>query len=157
MRKINRLFDKLLFIGTATCSISFFIIIIIAVASRYIFRMPILASIELSRLLFVWSCFLAAAIAYRRKAHVSITFIFDKMPQKIRNIITPVLSLLVIIFMIIVFYQSLLVTILLWQSKLPMLEISQSFFYLPVPIISIIIIFYTIEFLREEIALIKSE
>jgi TRAP-type C4-dicarboxylate transport system permease small subunit len=151
MRQLNKAFDKLLFVATAISSISFFIIIIIAVASRYIFHAPILASLELSRLLFIWSCFLAAAMAYRRKAHVSIVFIFEKFSPKIQKAVLFFLHLLILVFMAIVFYQSLLVTSLLWPSKLPMLQITQAWFYVPVPIISVIIFFYTLEFLWHDL------
>lgn len=151
MRQLNRAFDKLLFLATAVSSIAFFIIIIIAVASRYIFHAPVLASIELSRLFFVWSCFLAAAMAYRRRAHVCITFIFEKISSSMQKAVTFVIHLLILAFMAIVFYQSLLVTSLLWPSKLPMLQITQAWFYVPVPIISIIIFFYTLEFLWHDL------
>jgi TRAP-type C4-dicarboxylate transport system permease small subunit len=151
MRQLNKFFDKLLFISTAISSIAFFVIIIIAVASRYIFKMPILASIELSRLLFVWSCFLAAALAYRRQAHVAITFIYDKFRPAVQKVITILIHLLILSFMGMVLYQSIIVTTLLWPSRLPMLQITQSWFYLPVPIISLIMIFYTLEFLWDDL------
>lgn len=150
MRQLNTFFDKILFISTAMSSLAFFVIIIISVASRYIFKMPILASIELSRLLFVWSCFLAAALAYRRRAHVAITFIFDTFSPTLQKVITLILHILIILFMGIVLYQSVLVTFLLWPSKLPMLQISQSWFYMPVPIIAFILLCYTIEFLWDD-------
>ena len=151
MKRLNRFFDNLLYIGTAISSLSFFIIVIIAVASRYIFKAPILASIEISRLLFVWSCFLAAALTYRRQAHVSITYIFDKFPERLQRGITLLLHLLILAFMAIVFYHSLIVNSLLWPSRLPMLQISQSWFYVPVPIIAVIMISYTIEFLIHDL------
>ncbi len=147
MKRLNRLFDKLLYLGTALSSLSFFIIVIIAIASRYLFKAPILASIEMSRLLFVWSCFLAAALTYRRGAHVSITYIFDKFPKPLQRGITLLLHLLTLTFMAIVLYHSIIVTGLLWPSRLPMLQISQSWFYLPVPLISIVMMSYTIELL----------
>ncbi len=156
MKHLNRFFDKLLYVGTAISSISFFVIVIIAVASRYVFKSPILASIEISRLLFVWSCFLAAALTYRRGAHVSITYIFDKFPKRLQRGITVLLHVLILVFMAIVFYQSIIVTRLLWPSRLPMLQISQSWFYIPVPIIAMIIISYTLEFLFRDLQ-IKGE
>lgn len=151
MKRLNHLFDKLLYIGTAISSLSFFVIVVIAVASRYIFKAPILASIEMSRVLFVWSCFLAAALTYRRGAHVSITYIFDKFPKRLQRGVALLLHLLILAFMAIVLYQSLIVTGLLWPSRLPMLQISQSWFYIPVPIIAVIMISYTLEFLIHDI------
>ncbi len=157
MRQLNTLFDKLVFAATAISSIAFFIIIIVAVASRYIFKMPILASIELSRLLFVWSCFLAAAMAYRRRAHVAITFIFDLFPARLQKWMTMLLHLLILSFLVLVFYQSILVTSLLWPSRLPMLQITQSWFYLPVPVVSLIMMLYTLEFLWDDLVIMPQK
>lgn len=149
MRKLNRFFDRILYGSTAVFSIAFFIIVIIAVSSRYIIKAPILASIELSRLFFVWSCFLAAAITYRRKAHVAITFGFNKFPPKLQKAVQFLNYCIILIFSGIVLYYSILVNKLLWTSELPMLEISQSWFYVPVPLVFICIISYTIEFIVE--------
>jgi len=147
MRKLNRFFDRILYASTAVFSIAFFIIVIIAVSSRYIIKAPILASIELSRLFFVWSCFLAAAITYRRKAHVAITFVFNKFPPQLQKAVQLFNYSIILIFSGIVFYYSIFVTQLLWRSELPMLEISQSWFYVPVPLVFICILSYTIEFI----------
>ena len=151
MRQINKILDKVVYLASAISSISFFVVIILAIISRYIFKTPILASIELSRLLFIWSCFLAAALTYRRRAHVSITYIFDKLPQTGQKILTFCTHLLVLLFMGIIFYQSIIVTYLLWPSKLPMLQITQSWFYLPVPISSLIIFSFTLEFIWDDL------
>ncbi len=149
MRNLNRFFDRILYGSTAVFSIAFFIIVIIAISSRYIIKAPVLASIELSRLFFVWSCFLAAAITYRRKAHVAITYVFNKFPPKLQKAVQFLNYCIILIFSGIVLYYSILVNKLLWTSELPMLEISQSWFYVPVPLVFICIISYTIEFIVE--------
>lgn len=152
MRALNRFFDHLLYAGTAVTSIAFFLIIIVAVTSRYILKAPILASIEFSRILFVWSSFLAAAIAYRRKAHVVITFIYDKFPAAVQRIARLAVHALVLFFAAGIFYHSIIIIKLFWQTKLPMLQVSQSLFYLPVPIVFFLIISYTIEFISDELS-----
>jgi len=151
LRRMNLLFDKFLFVSTAICSILFFVVIIIAVVTRYLLKFPILASIELSSLLFIWSCFLAAAQTYRRQAHIRFSLLFEKLNPQLQRPVAITTHLLVIGFLIIVFYQSLLINSLLWRTDLPMLEISQSWFYVPLPIISLIMTAYTIEFILEEL------
>jgi len=152
MRILNRTFDKFLFISIALSSFSFFIIVILGVFSRYVLKAPMLSSIELSRLFFVWSCFLAAALTYRKKAHVQIEFIYTKLPSALRKVILVALHFLILAFWVMILYQSIVVTVLLWPSRLPMLQISQSWFYVPLPLISLILICYTMEFLRDDIA-----
>ncbi len=151
MRKLNRLLDDLLYAGTALSSLAFFIIIIIAVASRYILKTPILASIELSRLFFVWACFLAAAIGYRRRAHVAITFIYEKFPDALQRLTRALVHVIVLLFSGLIFYHSLTVNTLFWNTELPMLQISQSWFYVPIPIVFFCIICFALEFLWDEL------
>lgn len=150
LKKINQFFEKFLFVNTAISSILFFSIVLISVLTRYLFKTPILASVELSRLFFIWSCFLAASLTYRKRAHIGFTLLFEKMPLLLQRWVTVLIYLCIFIFLSIVFYQSILISKLLWQTDLPMLQISQSWFYLPLPLVSMIMIFYTLEFFIDD-------
>jgi len=147
MRRFNRFLERLLHCGTAVSSILFFIVVLVAVLTRYILRTPILASIELSRLFFVWSCFLAAALTYRRRAHIGITLLFGKLPIALRRFFALFIHLAIMLFLAMILVQSVLVNRLLWPTDLPMLGISQAYFYLPLPIVSLFMIAFTVEFL----------
>jgi TRAP-type C4-dicarboxylate transport system permease small subunit len=50
----------------------------------------------------------------------------------------------------IVFYQSLIVSRLLWPTDLPMLGISQAWFYIPLMVIFPLMMCHTIEFIMIE-------
>jgi TRAP-type C4-dicarboxylate transport system permease small subunit len=152
MRRINRICDVMLYCATALFSMLFFIVVLISVLSRYILQSPILASIELSRLFFVWSCFLAAAITYRDKAHIGFTLLFDKSPPRIRTILSLFIHTSILVFAALVFYHSIVVNCLLWRTDLPMLAISQSWFYVPLPLVCLFIISFTLEFLADELS-----
>ena len=60
-------------IGIATILIVFF-----EVLMRYVFRAPLITSVELARLGFVWSCFLGAALGVKRSAHIRFVFFLEK-------------------------------------------------------------------------------
>lgn len=152
MRMVNRMLDRLLFAGTALSAMLFFAVVLFAVVTRYVFRVPILASIELSRLFFVWSCFLAAAITYRRKAHVGFTLLYEYLPPVIRRVIRPLIGMLIALFAGMVFWQGIVVIRLLWLTDLPMLGISQGWFYVPLPVTSAAIFAYTIESLWDDLS-----
>ena len=149
MRKLNKLFDTSLYWSTAVFAMLFFGIVVVSIITRYLLRTPILASIELSRLFFVWSAFLAAAITYRQKAHVGLTFLYEKFSEKVQLAVSFLIYLSILAFLFVVLYQSLIVIQLLWQTDLPMLDISQSWLYIPLPIISVCMISYTAEFIAD--------
>ena len=147
VQRINVLFDRLLHIGVAASAIAFFAVVVVAIAARCIATWPFHSSIELSRLFFVWSCFLAAGLAYRKQAHVGFTLLFDKMPAPWRRRIAGLNYLLILGFVTVVLVQSILTCWLLWPTVLPILGISQAWFYVPVPILCLCILAYTVEFI----------
>ncbi len=149
LRKLVKFFDVLLFGSTAVSSILFFLVVLLSIVSRFLLKKPILASIELSRLFFIWSCFLAAAITYHRKAHIGFTLFYDKVSPGLQKYMSFIIYSFIIVFCSAVFVHSLSIIILLWHTRFPMLGISQSWLYLPVPVVCFFMIVFTIEFWLE--------
>lgn len=147
VRRINELLDRLLYFGTAVSAMGFFVVVIVSIAARSTATWQFHSSVELSRLFFVWSCFLAAALTYRRKAHVGFTLLFERMPAVWQRRIGLVNYLLILGFMAVVLVQSVITCRLLWPTVLPILGISQAWFYVPVPIVSLFVLSYTLEFI----------
>jgi TRAP-type C4-dicarboxylate transport system permease small subunit len=54
--------------------------VVLQVASRYIFNRPTSWSEELARYLFVWITFLGAAVVIRKRRHVDVTVLTDRLP-----------------------------------------------------------------------------
>jgi TRAP-type C4-dicarboxylate transport system permease small subunit len=117
MSQLNRMLDRILFWGIAVFSMSFFVVVLVSVLSRYILHAPILASIELSRLFFVWSCFLAAAITYRRKAHIDFTLLFDKASRRVKEALSLFIHVSILLFAALIFYHSIILSWLLWRTE----------------------------------------
>ena len=57
----------------------------INVLMRYIFRMPISWSEEMSLILFAWSTYLGIATCLRYDKHMRVSFIFDLLPKPIQK------------------------------------------------------------------------
>ncbi|QNB46345.1 TRAP transporter small permease subunit [Thermanaerosceptrum fracticalcis] len=55
------------------------------VAARFVFKSSLPWSEELLRFVFEWVTFLAASIAVREKAHVSVSVVVEKLPKPIRR------------------------------------------------------------------------
>jgi TRAP-type C4-dicarboxylate transport system permease small subunit len=121
------------------------------VFTRYVLKAPIIASIELSRILFVWSCFLAAGITYYKKGHIVISFLFEKFSVYGKKVIRISIYILSMLFFGLLTVWSIQVVHLIWNTEFPILGISQSWLYLPLPLSSLIMLFFSIEFLIESI------
>lgn len=130
---------------TAGFSMLFFMMVCLNVFTRYVLRTPILASIELSRIFFVWACFLAAAITYYKGEHIVISFVTDLLPPIFKKLVNILIQLLIILFLAGLSYWSVEVVIQLWNTEFPILGISQSWLYVPVSLISGIMLLFSLE------------
>ncbi len=150
LRRFNRQADRVLFWSVAAFACLFFGTVLLAVFSRYLFKLPILASIELSRLFFIWSCFLAVGTTYRRRAHVTFALLFEKSPERLQRWGVLLVHVLIILFSVVILYQSVRILLLLWPTDLPMLGISQGWLYVPLPLVSALLVLFALEFLIDD-------
>jgi TRAP-type C4-dicarboxylate transport system permease small subunit len=68
------------------------------VVTRYVITLPLAFTEEITISMFVWVTLLGASIAFRQNAHLSVTFFYDNMPQKVRKIFLLVTNVLSIAF-----------------------------------------------------------
>jgi TRAP-type C4-dicarboxylate transport system permease small subunit len=151
IQKFNNLLERILYWLTAMSTMVFVVFVLLSVITRYITRTPVLSSIEVSRLFFVWACFLAATLAYRRNFHISISFLVDRFSARARSLIETGIQALTVIFFLVIFSESVQVVKLLWYTHLPLSGLSQSWLYMPVPFISVVLIFFAAEKFMENI------
>lgn len=142
---INKYLFKGLYWLTASFSFLFFIMVCLNVFTRYVLKIPILASIELSRIFFVWACFLAAGITFYKGEHIVISFITDLIPSSARKLISLVTHSLMILFLTGISYWSMEVVIKIWNTEFPILGISQSWLYVPLVLTSLIMLSFNFE------------
>ncbi|RLA99098.1 MAG: TRAP transporter small permease [Deltaproteobacteria bacterium] len=127
------------------------IIIATQVFFRYALNHSLFWSEELGRMLLVWISFLGATVAYKRKAHIGIDFIVQKLPgnlaTKIR-ILTYVFSLC--FFSIMIIYGTKFTLFIKFQ-KSPALGISKSIPFAVIPLSGIFFLIHGITLLMETI------
>ena len=144
MKNINKILKKIndncLMIISALLSI----IVALQVFSRYVFSIPLPWSTDVIRLLFVYMVFLGAVAGSREDSHIKIDFLFEKFPLKIKNIISILMSLIVIIFLIIFFKSGVDFFYNSRTQLTPYLRISVSFYYIIIPISAFLMIYYSI-------------
>lgn len=116
------------------------------VFARYVLNTGILWAEELSRLIFVWVVFLGAHVAHTRGAHVSMTFITDRLPEKALNVVRVIGTLAVIVFLAVVAWSGyeLVARTVRFGRTTPILGISAGWGYASVPISALLMVTHVI-------------
>ena len=80
------------------------------------FNAPLVWSVDLAQLLFIWLCFLGANQVLRRQAHIGVDFFVRHLPMRLRAMIDSLLALLVLAF---------LLTMIITGTKLTLLNMQR--------------------------------
>jgi TRAP-type C4-dicarboxylate transport system permease small subunit len=114
--------------------VAFFVaVVVVAVVSRYVVGSSIVTSIELTRLSFNWACFLAAAVALHRGAHVRVIALVDAFPVGLRRGIEAAVWLAVLVLAVMMVQHGVLLTRRIAATYLPALGWSQAWLYASMP------------------------
>lgn len=88
-----RFFGKLAELSAALALLVLVVMTISAVFMRYFMGQPIQWTEEMSGLLMIWVVMLGGVVAERDRAHLTIPFMVDMLPAKIKRIIATVTAL----------------------------------------------------------------
>ena len=118
----------------------FVVIVFVSVLTRYVFNYPMIESVELARLAFIWTILLAIAIGVYRRAHVAIYNLREILPPAWQNIVALVVHLLSALFGALMFWYGTQLAIRVWPSSFPTLGWSQGWLYLPLAVSGALIV-----------------
>lgn len=76
---------------------------------------PLIWSIDVAQLMFIWLCFLAANRAMRLKTHIGVDYFIRKLPRTPRWLVEIALALLALAFLIALVVSGYRLTMLNWQ------------------------------------------
>ena len=127
------------------------ILIFVGVLSRFVLKLPIVSAIELSRVGFVWSSLLGAAVAYKRGLHISFTVVLSALSKKAGFYLTILIDIITLIFFILVLYKSIFFTIRVSPSVLSSTQMSAAVMYFPLPFSITAMIFHCINFITQDL------
>ncbi len=82
--------------------------------------------------LYIWTVYFAAALALKRNTHIRIDVVLTKLPPRAKAIFLWVLDLFCLPFCIGIIYGVYQMMFSAWYMRSPTLEISLTFFYLPI-------------------------
>lgn len=134
-------------IGVLMLAAIILLVFISAVART--FKQPIVWSVDLAQLLFVWICMFGADLALKKRAHVGVDLLVKQFPIKLQNSITLGTYIICLLFLAFITYYGLVLCVTNYLRKYQTLEISYSFGTAAVPLGSILMILTIIEQLVE--------
>lgn len=117
-------------------------LLVVAVFSRYVFHIAMVEAIELTRLAFVWGCFLGAAVALRRGAHVRVTFLVDRLPARLHPLGLLVAYASFLVFAGMMVWHGAALTQRMSVTSFPTLGISQAWLYAALPVSGAIMVLH---------------
>lgn len=148
--------DRLVCWATALSTASFTLLIFVTVLSRYVFNFSILFSQEVSKLLFIWACFLAATITYKRKAHIRFEFIDNLLKQRSLLVSDVLIHSTSLVFFGCVLVESISYFRQIWETYFPIIGISQGWLYVSVTTSALILIVHNLWFLYASIVSLRN-
>ena len=130
---------------TAIAFISLCVSVSVQVIARYFFNHAFGWGEEFPIFIFLWVSFLAAAIAYRDGSHLSVDFLVEKYPPKIRRIVHYANLILCLIFMLLLIYFEGNMTWATRTSTFVVMKISKAYCYVGIPLSCLLFAVFIVE------------
>ena len=145
MKSVIKVFNKCL---DAVCIFIFAFIVVVGsyqIITRYVFNSPSTKSEELLTYSFTWLAMLSAALVFGKRDHMAMTFIYDKMSQSTKKILSIINEVLVLVFAVIVLiYGGIYITRLTATQLTASLGVPMSYIYVVVPLSGFITSLYAV-------------
>ena len=145
MKSVIKVFNKCL---EAVCIFIFAFIVVVGsyqIITRYVFNSPSTKSEELLTYSFTWLAMLSAALVFGKRDHMEMTFIYDKMSQSTKKILSIINEVLVLVFAVIVLiYGGIYITRLTATQLTASLGVPMSYIYVVVPLSGFITSLYAV-------------
>lgn len=97
---------------------------------------------ELARLLFLWFCFLGAALALVHDGHLGIDYFYGKMGEKAQIVLDFAATICVLAFSGLIAFYGYKLVILAHLQRSPIMRVPMSLFYSAVPVGTTLFIIY---------------
>ncbi|MDQ8022800.1 MAG: TRAP transporter small permease [Moraxellaceae bacterium] len=108
------------------------VLVFAQVVARYVFNSSFDWADELSRLAFVWSVFLAIAMAVRERLHIGMEILTSRIPEPYRHQLARLMDGIGAGLMILVCYQSAKLAYEQWDEKLASMDGSAAWFVMAI-------------------------
>lgn len=123
------------------------VLVVINVFLRYFMDTGLYWSEEVATGCFVWSVFIGAAAAYKRRMHIGVDLLVSKLPKSLRNLVTLLVDMLLILLNGYITYLSVIYVSMSYIKPTPVLGISSIYISLALVVSFIIMTIYSIIFI----------
>ena len=115
-------------------------LLISQVITRYILQGSLLWASEMAVWLFVWITYFGAVILFINKKHIVVDIVSSILPKKINDVLELISSIIVLIFLCILFYQSLPVVSSYAKQTATSIEVSKKYLFSALSVSSMLMI-----------------
>ncbi|MDR1377122.1 MAG: TRAP transporter small permease [Synergistaceae bacterium] len=121
--------------GVAMSFLSISVLAIFTSAVMRVMKFPISWGLDIALLLFTWSTFLGADIAFKKKCLVSVDMLVIRLPKPIRKILEAVVYMLILAAIVFLIYYGVRLTYFSWARPFQAIPgLSYSWVTLSVPV-----------------------
>ena len=145
MKKILAIMDEICLKIAAALFFIIFAISIVEIMLRSFFGFSLLWTMDLCTLLASWTILLGAASTLHRADHLVVDFLVNKMNVMKRTIFRFIASILILVFLVILVYNGIYVSILKMDIYYTSLRWPSGFAYLALPVFAFISSLFMIE------------
>jgi TRAP-type C4-dicarboxylate transport system permease small subunit len=152
LRRLSDGADRTARILLVPIGIAFILVVFLGVLTRYVLHAPIVSSIELARISFVWAAFLGASICFKGEKHTQFSFLLDALSGRARATLKVGIALLSVGFFAFLVAKGAQMTQLVQASYFPALGWSQLWLYLPLPVCGAFMLCHALAFLARDLS-----
>ena len=144
-RSLSRVVEGLIILGATTIVT----MVTAEVILRYLFKHSLIFTEELARYLMVWIVFLGSALAIRDGSHIHISFLTKRFSLQTQKWLRLSANILTVFFLFFVTFEGLKILPQQLYQMCITINISLFYFYLAIPVGSILMIIYIVPSLKE--------
>ncbi len=127
------------------------IAVVLTIISRYITKISIPWTEEISRYLMIWAAFLAGSLGLKKGVHVGIVVVVERIPRSTGKWISLIAKLSLLFFFLVVVVEGCLMTVFVSTQLSPVLRVSMAWVYSALPVGGTLFSFYVIQSIIEDL------
>ena len=131
--------------------ILFILVVFLGVVTRYVLHMPIITSVELARIGFVWAAFLGAAACLKQEKHTQFLFLMDRTTGRRQALMKVAIDLVSAAFFAFLVVKGMQMVGAVQETFFPALGWSQLWLYLPLPLSALFMFVHVSAFLARDL------
>jgi len=143
--RLTAALDRCTCIACVVFFVAILVVMVCQVVFRYVLNTPLTWTEELARILFIWACFLGAPVATRRGNHVTILFVFDRLPRGVSRVVVLGIQAVSLVFFLQLVILGAVLAVRSHSVEAITLPIPWSLIYLAVPVSGILMILQTVD------------